>query len=333
MQRFLTWLMILSTLMLAACQQSVDPGDQVLARLGEETITVAQFEQEMARRSESRPMFFQRASNRRALLEELIRHRMLVQEARDAGIDQEPQFRALVERMLIQRLREKRLEDELETEPPTDAEIAAYYENSRAAFSRPTRRQIAMIRLEVPASADDSERRARRDQAEAARQAAVELPADITHFDAVAVEFSDDRSSRYQGGVVGWLIEEQAQRYRWPGPVLEAAFSLEKVGQMSALIETPDAFYLLRLADMQPGRVQPLEQVADGIRHRLRRERARVLEQELFADIAARHSTEIDEAVLESIEPPPGIPAEPGSRPAPPALPNDPAAPAAVNMP
>lgn len=333
MQRFPTWLMILSILALAACRQPVEQDDQVLARIGEEAITVAEFEQEMARRSEGRPMFFQRASNRRALLEELLRHRMLVQEARDAGIDQEPQFRALVERMLIQRLREKRLEAELEADAPTDDEIAAYHENNREAFSRPTRRQVAMVRLEVPASAGDEERQARRDQAEAAQQAAAELPADITHFGAVAVEFSDDRSSRYQGGVVGWLVEEQAQRYRWPEPVLEAAFLLDKAGEMSPLIETPEAFYLLRLADLQPGRVQPLEQVADGIRHRLRRERASALEEGLFADIAARHSTEIDEVVLESVEPPPGIPAEQGSRPAPPALPNDPATPAAVNTP
>ncbi|RFF32028.1 peptidylprolyl isomerase [Wenzhouxiangella sediminis] len=324
MQRFPTWLVLLPILALAACRQPADEGERVLARIGEETITVSEFEHEMARRSQGRPMYFKSADNRRALLEELLRHRMLVQEARDVGIDQEPEFRALVERMLIQRLREKRLEARLEADAPTDEAVAAYYEENRETFSRPARRQVAMIRIDVPPSAGDEARAAARDRAEAALQGVSELPAGTMHFGPLAVEHSDDRSSRYQGGVVGWLVDGQSERYRWPQPVLEAAYSLEEDGETSPVIETAEAFYIVRLAALQPGRTQPLEQVADGIRHRLQRERSRALERDLFVDIAEGHTTEIDEAVLESVEPPHAAPVESDSPEEPPALPSDP---------
>lgn len=308
----------------AGCGPSDGGDSDVLARIGEERITVADFEREMARRSEGRPRFFQDADHRRELLDDLIRHRMLVQEAREAGIADEPAFRTLVERMLIQRLREKRLDERLADLAPDDEAVRAYYEANIEAFTRPTRRQVAMIRVDAPPSLDAEARAERRSRIETARSATEALPDDVKHFGAVAVEFSDDRSSRYQGGVVGWLIDEAARRYQWPEAVLEAAFALEQPGTLTPVIDAGDAFYLVRLADYQAGRAQPLEQVADGIRHRLTRERARTLEGELFADIEQRRESSIDEDALGRVEPPKGLAEAPARQQDPPAMPVDP---------
>lgn len=317
---------ILASLAIAAvgCQSSDEGDELILARIGDEAITVAEFEQELVRRSEGRTRFFQRADNRRALLEELIRHRLLVAEAREAGIPDEPDFRELVERMMIQRLREKRLDQRLGELTPDDEAVADYYESNREAFSRPSRRQVAMIRLDAPAALAPEERESRRAHIEAARDAAQALPENTPHFGEVAVEYSDDRSSRYQGGIVGWLVDDSARRYQWPAPVLEAAFALDQPGAITPVIDADEAYYLVRLADYQPGRVQPLEQVADGIRHRLTREKSRNLEGQLMAEIEQRRSFHIDEAALEAVESPAGPPEAPPGRENPPAMPVDP---------
>src|SRR5699024_5259109 len=101
-----------------------------------------------------------------------------------------------VERLMTQRLREKRLEAALEAQAPHDAEDAAHYKSNSAAFTRPARRQVAMTRREVPATASDEARQARRGRAQAASRAAAALAGDVAHFGAVAVAFSDDRSAR-----------------------------------------------------------------------------------------------------------------------------------------
>lgn len=308
----------------SGCGQSDSGESDVLARIGEERITVAEFEREMARRSEGRPTFFQDAGHRRELLDDLIRHRMLVQEARQAGIAEEPEFRALVERMLIQRLREKRLDDRLSDLTPDDEAVRAYYEANVEAFTRPTRRQVAMIRVDAPSSLAPEARAERRSRIDSAQSAAEELADSAPHFGEVAVNYSDDRSSRYQGGVVGWLVDEDARRYQWPEAVLEAAFALEQPGTVTPVIDAGEAFYLVKLADYQAGRAQPLEQVADGIRHRMTRERARTLEGELFADIQQRRESSIDEEALSRVEPPKGLAEAPVRQQDPPAMPVDP---------
>lgn len=314
----------LAVALLVSCKPS-DVDDPVVARIGDRAITAGEFAQEMERRSPGRPLYFKSEENRRKLLRDLARHHMLVQEAHDAGIADEPEFRALVERLLIQRLRETRLDEKLQAGAADDDAVADYYKSNLDAFTRPDRRQVAMIRVDVPRTAGEDERAERLEYIEAAREATSKLSADTRHFGPLAVEFSDDRSSRYQGGVVGWLIDAPERNYQWPDKVLEAAFVLEEPGATTPVIETPDAFYLVRLAAFEPGRVQPLEHVADGIRHRLTRERARALEDQLFADIEQRHSLKIDEAVFESVEPPPALPAGADQSRKPPALPAGPA--------
>jgi len=327
MPRSLWCTMPVALLLLAACRSSGPEGEQAveLARVGDRVISAAEFEAEMAERSRGRHRYFERVENRRALLDELIRHHLLVQEALAEGIADEPEFRAMVDRMLIQRLRDKRMAERLESLRPDDAAVAEYYEQNRAAFTRPARRQVAMIRVDVPASANEAQRQEQRERAEAARAAALALPDSVMHFDSLAIDYSDDRSSRYRGGVVGWLVDHPERRYQWPDVVLDAAFALDEPGRITPVIETDGAFYLVRLVAFEPGRIQPLEQVADGIRHRLMREQGRELESELFADIERRHEIRVDEAALEAVQPPES-PQEAAPRPdGPPAMPNDPA--------
>jgi len=308
----------------SACKPGAD-GGPVVARVGSKVVTAAEFEHEMERRSPGRPLYFKSVDNRRKLLEDLARHHMLVQEAHAAGIADDPEFGALVERMLIQRLRETRLAEKLDADSPDDDAVADYYRANVNDFTRPARRQVAMIRVDVPRRADDDERAGFMARATEAAEAAAALPADTLHFGAVAVEYSDDRSSRYQGGVVGWLVDAPERSYQWPDEVVEAAFELASPGDSTPVIETRDAFYLLRLAAVDEGRVQPLEQVADGIRHRLARTRAVELEGQLFADIEQRYPLEIDETVFESIEAPTVLSETAHPEHKPPALPVDPA--------
>lgn len=294
---------IAAAALLVACDRSVElaeDGSPVLARVGESVITAATFEEEMNRRAAVRPGYFDRAANRRELLEDLINHQAQLNAAREAGIEQDPEFRALVERLLIQRLRESRLTAALEETAVGDDEIRAYFDANPDQFGRPERRQVAMIRIDLPPRTDEDRRQQLLARAAEAREQALELPEDVHHFGAVAVSHSGDRGSRYQGGVVGWLVEGSEQNYRWPPAVLAAVPELEP-GEVSEVIETDAALWLLRVVALEPARRQPLETVADGIRHRLTRERAAGLESGLMSELRAGQVVAVDESVLDAI--------------------------------
>jgi parvulin-like peptidyl-prolyl isomerase len=294
---------------LGGCQ-SDEPVPEVLARVGESTITLDQYQVELERRAPMRPGYYERAEKREELLQFMIDRQVQLDAARRAGIPDEPDFRDLYERMLIQRLREKRLEEALASLSISDADILQYYEEQIDQFSRPERRQMALIRIDKPARTDEETDLALFARAEEAREAALALDEDTPHFGSIAVEYSNDRGSRYQGGVVGWLVQSDQARYRLPEPVLEASFALTGPGEISPVIETGEALWLLRLVEIDPARQQPLDQVREGIRHRLTRAAAERLESDLIDTLRAETEITINEPLLDTVPIPPSIPPE-----------------------
>ena len=78
-------------------------------------------------------------------------------------------------------------------------------------------------------------------------------------------------SQQHQGGDWGW-VERSVLRKE----LADVAFSL-KPGQVSDVIETPDAVYLMLVEDKQPAHVKPLAEVRDDIEKTLRtQEQARL---------------------------------------------------------
>ncbi|AKS42487.1 foldase protein PrsA [Wenzhouxiangella marina] len=294
---------------LTACS-SESPQPEVLARVGDSVITLDQYQHELERRAALRPGYYERAEKRQELLDYLVDQQVQLDAAVRAGIPEEPEFRDLYHRMLIQRLREKRLDEALASVTISDAEVLSYYEANADQFGRPERRQIAVIRLSRSARPDAEADQAQREQAEAAREAALQLPDDVAHFGAVAVEYSDDRGSRYQGGVVGWLVDREQAHYRLPEAVLDAGFALARPGEISPVIESPEAYWLVRLVDLDPARQQPLAQVREGIRHRLTRQRAEDLENGLLEQLRGEVTIDVNAELLDTVPIPPSIPPE-----------------------
>ncbi|NLX17882.1 MAG: hypothetical protein GXY53_01170 [Desulfobulbus sp.] len=81
-------------------------------------------------------------------------------------------------------------------------------------------------------------------------------------FSQLAEQFSED-SSNTRGGDLGFFSRGQMVQ-----PFEDAVFSLQK-GELSGVVETPFGFHLIRLEEIQPGTVQPLEEAYSSIRHKL----------------------------------------------------------------
>lgn len=278
------------------------PADE-LARVGDESITIAQFQTAMARRGVSSD-----PAARRALLDEMIRFRATVQEAKRRGLEHDPEMVAAWEAMLAGKVREsdrERLRDRLEVTPAeVEAEYAAHPETNRI----PARVRIAVIFVEAPATFTKEKRAERRALIAEARTKALALGPEIAGFGPLAAETSFDQATKYRGGDLGYLIAgtdaEGVER-----PVLDAAFALANPGEVSEIIETPRGFHLVRLTERQPEAVRPLTAtVRANIANRLARERNRVVDQELSAAILADRRVETHTERLAAIPSPTGLP-------------------------
>lgn len=275
----------------------------VVARVGDRVITVQDFVDEMAARGGHLPGQYQRTEQRRALLDAMIEQELLVAAAVKAGLDQDREVKAAIRRILVNRYREQLMDEELAKITVSDEEIAAFYQANQVDFTRPERRRAALLFAKAGGHASEELRDDAQRRLEEAQRRVAELDPNILHFGALAQEYSDDTSTRYLGGVIGWLSAVRRDRYKWPAPVIEAVFALEQAGQMSTVIEADSGYYLVRLVALEGGSAQPLDDVAMAIKRRLMKEKADDVRANLFDQIKRQIEFELNDAVLATIEP------------------------------
>lgn len=308
---------LMAAVVLGACSRSrapQDPGDRVLARIGGETVTARDFDHAMRRRGGDVPEVFTNMANRRVLLDEIARTETLADAARRGGYFDRPEVRQAAQRQAIQLFQE---EVRSAVPAPTDAEVAAHYAAQREKYSLPPRVRLALIRMALPAASAPEKRAAVRRRAEQARAEALALT-NTPHFGGVATVYSDDPLTRYLGGDAGWMAEADASA-RYSAQVQSALASLEKAA-VSAVIESPDALYLVKLMDRAAAQSLPLDTVRENIRIALARERQqRALDEKLGAHPA---KVWVDEKLLAALPVPPP-PAGAETRRLPPSAPAD----------
>lgn len=156
-----------------------------------------------------------------------------------------------------------------------DEDIASYYEQNKQRFGQPERRRASHIMIEVPAGASDDARKAARAKAEAlASQAA----ADPARFAELARANSQDAGSADQGGDLGWLAPGMLA-----GALEKAIWSLSK-DQVSGVVESPSGLHIVKITELQPAALKPLDQVRDEITAEIRKQIAATR----FAEMATK---------------------------------------------
>lgn len=239
--------------------------DDLIARVGDEVITVAEFETAMRRRGVGDD-----PAGRQALLGELIEHHKLVHKAKALGLDRDPEVVQQFESALIAKLREQRpLPADEEAPAVTEAELQAYYNGHRDEFRIPARIRAATVFVAAPAGLRPEKRAEKRARIEAARAAALAAQAPPeAHFGGLAVQFSEDQATRYLGGDLGYLIEGETTA-DWDPALAKALFDLESVGALSDVVETADGFHVFKLMERIPETFRPFGSVQGAIRSRL----------------------------------------------------------------
>jgi len=225
-----------------------------------------------------------------------------LEQAHQLGLDKDRELRRQWENLLIGRLHEQELEKRLAELKVTDAEIEEFYQSKKSNYSRPAQLQLALLHLAVTRHTDETKRKEIRARLENARTLARELSPEVIGFGALAMEYSEEATSRFKGGDVGWL-QAGASGYRWPDEVVNAAFALKAVGDISEVIEAKDGFYLLRKLDFREPAVQPLEgRFRSSIANAVLAQKREALEKELKKEWQEAHPATIDEKLIQQLQ-------------------------------
>lgn len=287
-----------------AAAQDPFQGARALAVIAGETITVAEFEREMARRGVQRGQF-ESPESRRELLDELVREKALEMAARRDGYAEHPEVQEVQRRVMVSKYIDDRLDSLLTEAAVSEEDIERHYREHSDEYRLAGRLRGAIILIAVPpkAAADklaELEKKARsvRDQANGA---------DDRAFALLARRHSDDGATRYLAGNIGW-ITDRGRPLKWPPEVVEALFALRNPGEIGPLVRGDKGFYVVRLVEREDARLRPLEQLRAGIAHRLLKERRDQLRADFYAGLFGQLEVAQYNEVLESVEAPVGAP-------------------------
>jgi parvulin-like peptidyl-prolyl isomerase len=273
----------LADVRLAVAEPAAEKSTTVLATIGEEPITEADFQLFCAIRSIPRE---EQPPIRGKLLENLIERRLVQRFLRQRNIAPDPEELAsqiarvedLIRRRkdepdtLLRRLGLTRaaLEDELGLPlawqayvrmAVTDEQIAAHFSRHRTELDG-TKLRASQIILKVRPGAPQKEIDERTARLSAVRR---EILAKKLTFAEAAEKYSE-APSKEKGGDVGWF----PFRGKMAAPFCDAAFAL-KVGEISEPVVTPFGVHLIQVTGQQPGELT-LEDVRAEVVQRISQE-------------------------------------------------------------
>ncbi|BAW79534.1 PpiC-type peptidyl-prolyl cis-trans isomerase [Candidatus Nitrosoglobus terrae] len=190
------------------------------------------------------------------LLDKVFVYRVLAKEARTEGLDQDPQLQAQVqlaqERTLgLARLDQLRAQA-LATHPDFAALAKEKYQANPQEYTTPEQVKVAHILIKPEESSPAAEEKAQ----QLAEQIRQQASAGEKSFSDLALEYSQDPSVKRNHGDLGFITAGKTVK-----PFEEAAFALQKPGEISPVVKTQYGFYIIQLEARQPAQLQPFTEI------------------------------------------------------------------------
>lgn len=185
--------------------------------------------------------------------EALINQELLSRAAIEKGLDKAPRMAAALEMLRREQLTKAYLEDYVKNRPVTDAEIKSEYDKAKAAATgNEYKARHILVKTEAEAKAI---------LAQLGKKVA---------FDKLAREKSKDPGSAKNGGDLGWSVPEAFVK-----EFGEAMAALKKGETSKTPVQTKYGFHIIRLEDVRPIRIPPLEEVKADISRQIQQKRVR----------------------------------------------------------
>jgi peptidyl-prolyl cis-trans isomerase C len=299
------YLFVLCLLLTAAgCrqqQQTPAPAKEI-ARVGDVSISRDAFQALLNRRARGTSERFETLSAKEALLDEMIRHEAVFAKARAAGFDQRPDIQESVRRLIASKFQEEQMKLQPAFDPsPSGMEVEQYYQQHPDKYAAAAKARGAVVFLKIsPLAAPDKREQLMAKAQSLLDQARTASPRD---FALLVQANSEDQSTRYRGGDLGWMSREAKASALDPA-VTEALFTLQKPGDVAPLVSTGRGVYIVKLLDFQPPGIRPLKEVKEGTAYALRKQKEEQHEQDFFAAMKAGLEIRVNRPLLESIHPP-----------------------------
>ncbi len=247
----LTVIILLMTALFACSKKGATPTAQTgpfLAKVGEATITQADFDREMKSLPDYAQQMFNAPDGKQRFLDELVKKEILYQEALKRGLDKTPEFTQKVadfkKLTLISELIDKEV---ISKSKVSDQEVRDFYNKHKEDFTITSQIRASHILVKTEDEAKKVIERLNKGE----------------KFETLAKELSIDKASAKNGGDVGYFGRGQMV------PEFEKAAAGMKIGEISGPVKTQFGYHIIKVTGRKAGPVVDFDRVKEVIAQRL----------------------------------------------------------------
>jgi len=250
-------------------QEQVDP-EMVLAIVGDASIKVRDVDAVIATLNPQQQFMFASEYGRAKVLDELISKELFFLYAQDQKVDEDEEFQKDLENVRKSLMTNHALKLLLRDVTVSEEEVAAYYEENKEEFSEPEQVKASHILVE-------------------SEDMAIEILAELEGKELTFEEAAEKYStcpSKQRGGDLGFFTRGQMVT-----AFEEAAFQLEP-GSMSEPVKTEYGWHIIMVAEKQPARQKPLDEVREALSEKLTSEKQYKLYNDTLASLKEKYTVE-----------------------------------------
>jgi peptidyl-prolyl cis-trans isomerase C len=252
--------------------ESILPPETIVASFSDQTITLGEFNQLW----EQVPEEYKLQLDKSMVLDQMISEKLLIQEAKNMGLEEDKDVLEHIERLTEQILVQVLIEREIFGKVKVgDEDILEYYEQNKNSFTEKEQVHVYNILVETEEEA----------------QNILEQLKTGGDFSEIAKEKSNGPSAA-QGGDLGYLSK---------GTIIpeieEVVFSLE-VEELSEIVKTDFGFHILKITEKKPETVKVLEEVKEEILQTLLATKQQEAFENLLEELKSKVEIEINEELL-----------------------------------
>jgi peptidyl-prolyl cis-trans isomerase C len=291
------------------------PGDPTpLAKIGDVTITVGEFENRINKQSPYIRARYSSLERKKEFLDNLVRFETLAAEAARKGYDKDEEVVRTMKQVMIQKLMRDEFDKKIKLEDISEADCRKFYDEKKDEYNKPE--EVRVSHILVPTEAKAKEVIAKYNELNNK-----EKGQDARHFRELVNQYStDDAMNKQRGGDLSFFAQNSTQ---WPKEVVEAAFKLKNIGDISAPVKSAKGWHVLKLTGRRKAINRTFEEVKRQIQNRLYRDKRQKAQEDYINELKKKANVQLfeDKLAQVKIDTTPGTgmmgfpPGHPGMRP------------------
>lgn len=265
----------------------------ILARVGERTITVSEFETRFNGLSTQNRRGKTIEEQKEKAMERMVQTTLLSLEATAEKIDREEAVASAIQRIgdsiLAREYYDRNIRPELTI---TEDEIKDYYDSHPDEFTDPEVVRARHVLISVASDAVPEEWIA-------AEKKAHELKKEIDNgadFEKLAKEKSDDKRTKRRGGTLGFTT-----RGNMPEGFPDLLFSLNE-GDVSDPVKGSKGYHIIKVESKGPKKIRTLDQVQRDVKRKLEKQKRDELFAQTIERLKERYKVELNAELLASVK-------------------------------